>query len=65
MVKSLFIAELFYSDQTWIDEIIQDNNIQVDDLLTRYNFLMGYVLYYDGGGEYRPNKKNQQEEDED
>ncbi len=60
--NSLEIAELFYNDKSWIDVIIEDNAIKVDDLLEDYQFLSGYVLYYDGGGEYRPLKKNPQEQ---
>jgi len=60
--NSLLIADLFHYDQSWIDEIIKDNNIKVSDLLEDYQFLSGYVIYYDGGGEYRPIKKNPQEQ---
>ncbi|MBA7671717.1 hypothetical protein ES703_79877 [subsurface metagenome] len=60
--NSLQIAQMFYIDKSWINEIIEDNNIKVDDLLEDYQFLSGYVLYYDGGGEYRPIEKNPQEQ---
>ena len=60
--NSWLIADLFYSNQSWIDEIIRDNNIKVSDLLEHYQLLNGYIMYYDGGGEHRPINKNQQEQ---
>jgi len=62
IINSLLIAELFYSDQSWIYEIIRDNKIEISDLLEYYQLLRGHVMYYNGGGEYMPINKNQQEQ---
>jgi len=56
--NSWLIAELFDSDPTCINT----SDSSVSELLDHYQLLSAFVMYYDGGGEYRPLKKSKQEQ---